>query len=102
MVLRPDSVLVITGPDIGEKQADGLVCCHCGRSHIVAAALRSLVTSRPDAMGFCMKCNAPHCSTCTKCVPQEQWAGNVEAGRDPLADRAPFAAFPKNPLILPW
>lgn len=99
MLLRPDGVGIMH-LDSGEKQADYLHCCHCGKSHIVAAALNDLCSGKP-VLGFCAKCNHPTCPTCTECVPQERQIENLEAGRDKLTPTPAFAAFPSNPLSGP-
>lgn len=83
-----------------ERQSDYVHCCHCGRAHLVAASLKNYVLGKPS-LGFCAKCNAPACPTCGECVPLELQIENMEAGRLALTPSAPFAAFPRNPLIIP-
>jgi hypothetical protein len=84
----------------GERQMDFIHCCHCGRAVLFASALNDAVKGTAQ-MGFCGKCNAPRCHDCAECVPVERQIENMEAGRLVLTPSAPFAAFPRNPLILP-
>jgi hypothetical protein len=99
-IIAPD-VTVVLVDDSGEHQGEGVVCRHCGTAHIPEAAIQALVTGAADKMGFCFKCNGPVCAECSECRPQEQQIDNIEAGRHPLAERPAFAAFARNPLILP-
>lgn len=99
MLLRPDGVGQIF-TEFGEKQADYLHCCHCGKSHLVASALNELCAGKP-ALGFCARCNHPTCPTCTECVPNERQIENIEAGRPVLTPAPVMAAFPANPLWIP-
>lgn len=82
----------------GEKQADFIHCCHCGRAVLFASAVNEAVKGRAQ-MSFCSRCNHPCCHDCTECVPVERQIENMEAGRLLLSPTAPFAAFPHNPLI---
>jgi len=96
---RIDSVgIVLT--DHGERHEDWIQCRHCGRHVLFASALDEAVKGRA-AMSFCAKCDGPVCHACAECVPQERQIENIEAGRAVLTPTKPFAAFPRNPLILP-
>ena len=95
---RIDSV-GITITDRGERQEDYIQCRHCGRHELFASALNEAVKGRA-VMSFCAKCNGPVCHGCGECIPQERRLENIEAGRHALTPAAPFAAFPRNPLVL--
>lgn len=98
----PDFHIIAIDAETGlESQGEGFRCCHCGRMHLVAAAIQGVILKRPDAVGFCARCGACRCAGCVECVPEERQIDNIEAGRDRLTSTSPFAAFPRNPLVIP-
>lgn len=86
-VLRPAGTLHIYDCDGPEQTFDTVQCCHCQRHWVY-------VPGSGRKRGFCLKCNGITCGepACDACVPVEQRLENIEAGRDPLAER---------PLLIP-
>jgi len=59
-------------------------CCHCGCLLGTSERLLLQGVRGEGQFGFCVRCNALHCTapTCRSgCRPQEQGCENVEAGR---------------------
>ena len=80
-----------------EHQSDWMHCCHCGKAHLIAASLNSLLQGKP-VLGYCAKCDHPTCPDCLECVPIDRQLENIEAGRPELTPALVSAAFPHNPL----
>jgi len=99
-MIAPDFTLRVISLDGKESQGEGFRCCHCGTFHVTAAALQSILLSKPDRVGWCDKCQRPTCAKCKEHVTEEQQASNAEAGRPLLTPAAMRVAFPRNPLIL--
>lgn len=81
---RPCSTaLVIPGDGSAQGEMDFVSCVHCGRHHLVASSVRSLVIGQP-VLGYCTKCDGVYCGPsadspgCEECVPYERQIENLE------------------------
>ncbi len=77
------------------EEIDFVQCCHCGAHHPFRSTLDAHLRGE-QRLGFCQRCNAPRCLTCSECVPLDAQLANVEAGKWHAAPRSVSIAVPRD------